>query len=402
MATDPIYDGLRTSSTDSFRFLEFKLAGKLITEPYNFTNPILKDTFDATNKMGIEEKWFNPSYQGRIDTVDGAIDDSADTKTFTVDNPDYLTIDDILQFVVGGEKVKITAINRSSGLVTVAARGAYGSTKAAHADGAQFVIMGNARPENWTRTDVPIKNFGGPEVTFTNYAQTFEIFDGTTTRLDTIEKYFNYLKKYDEGDRMEMKMTEFRNKVENQILHGDAPVAGVLGTSGSRFAGLPWIVRTNTVEVTDTKGLKITHLNTAFRKCKKYNGNPSWVLINDEQMQYISEGWTNGHVIDTVDDDMIGRSITRFKTFDGTVLKFIPLSEVPSNYLYLYTPGKIKVGQVPGEEFKILIDNPTALTDKTTICYRGTLNLKAPNEQMHFCSFLWDGILSPDGVSDAA
>jgi len=374
--------GAQTTTTQAFN-LDFPIDRLLLPDPSSMDAPVFALGYDPNANFPPIISYNHPYYRKRMDTIDGILDTTE--TSVDVHHYSYYEVGDIIK--INNEKMHVTAITPGSGeLGTLTVERHYQGTSAGeHADNDDVFIMSNSRKENTTGLITP--SYRTPGSLVYNYGQKFEITKIITEDMQAVEDA-NWVI-YSLAQEMELKTVEQLRKIELQCLIGDK-FAGDANEPPS-MGGIINEVQTNITTPEDGK-LTLNVINQAISNMKEGGAKVDTIILHHDTMrEIVAAEWGTQRFTSRL-DSQAGIYISEFLCYDNTVLKVIPVTQVPRRLFLMMSSNAWKVGPVAGANFKLYVDPPTADKDFTQISMRGKLNLRVFDEARNFARIVYTSV----------
>jgi len=280
-----------------------------------------------------------------------------------------LTVGDVVK--VENEYVVVKSVDRTGNTIDVWARGAGGTTGAAHTDTTAFTIIGKATH------DVDLKNvesFNERTGKYTNYVQTFlETVDQTFTDVNLARKAFEQRPQLfrEALDRMFRRLSKTvilgRQQAPTKSPHIPSMTSGILHQL-SDGGGERTPLRYNATGVTDPE----TILKNALITCWDQGGDPDTILINPANKrkydplieQFIRMSRQEARIVGTDNADAY--------SFQGKVLTFLQDQDYPTDRIGIVKMDRLRKGWVEGDGLRGPVIEPALSSREVRVSFQGT------------------------------
>ena len=283
-----------------------------------------------------------------------------------------LTVGDVLK--VESAIVVVKSVDRTAFTIDVFARGAGGSTGAAHADTTAFTIIGKAINDPDLKN---VESFAEQTGKYVNYAQTFvETIDMTFT--DDIQAR----KEFEQRPQLIMEAMDrmFRRLSKTAILgQKNAPVkstlvpgmtAGILHQLATDGDGnrVRTPLRYNASGVTDPE----TILKNALISCWNQGGNPTHIYINPANKRKFDPLMEQFIRVSRGEAGVVGTDNGTAYMFQGKVLPFVQDQDMPTDRIEIVTENRIRKGWRVGDIMRGPILEPQASSRELRYSLQGS------------------------------
>lgn len=331
------------------------------------------------------EMW-NQVIHDRIDTLNGAINDSA--TSVVVDNDKYYSINCTIQ--IDDEVMLVSAINYSTHTLTVSR--AFAGSAASHADDSTIYIGPQVMPEVYTSLMNTTVTQNALPTPFYNYAEQFFVDISASELQENVAQ---------NGDQnmetlLQRKITLMKRQMELKTILG-IPKAPANSTTSGAMGGVKYFTQNNggLVHASVDSELTFDDLRLAALEMDRRGGVPKWLVMEANNWNTISKGW-----IDTImasrRDTTVGTIINQLETPFG-VLQILPIHDIPRNWMLLLDTDYITMAPVANQGFTRYEKKPGADTTIHSVIYRGWYSLRIEAIENSCCLINGFTTVSADG-----
>lgn len=319
------------------------------------------------------------------------------TTTILVDSTDSINIGDYLY--VDTELIgPVSAVTPATPSVT-AARGAGGSTAAAHIDNAVVMIMPPSAAENMTSYTTNSRYYSAASTSAFNIAQQVHIVVEKTELMEFQEESNNVYSTYSRN-WFEREKTNMRAKMENALIYGQRVERTAVSDAGM-MGGLVFmhgLYGNADLNVARTGDLRFEDITRSAVNIEEARGSVNTILMAPLQLDIINRGWGD-HRITSREDPVVGGKVTTFDTGFG-LLKIVTSPKLPTNTMYVFNSNDIKMGPVRSSAMNLgwaVVEPPVQANVKQTVM-RCMFNSMFYNLKTNFAKITWTGNVDADGI----
>jgi len=319
------------------------------------------------------------------------------TTTILVDSTDSINIGDYLY--VDTELIgPVTAITPATPSVT-AARGAGGSTAAAHVDDAVVMILPPASAENMSSYTTNSRYYSASATAAYNIAQQIHIVVEKTELMEFQEQSNNVYSSYSKN-WFETEKDNMRAKMENALIYGQRQAPVVVGDAGM-MGGLMYmhnLYGNADLNIAVNGDLKFENVTRSAVNIEAVRGRANTILMSPLDKDIINRGWGD-HRITTRTDPVIGGDVTTFDTGFG-LYKILTTNKLPAKTMYVFNSSDLKMGPVrfSGKNMGWAVVEPPIQGNVKQTVLRCMFNTMFYNLKTNFSKITWTGVVDADGI----
>lgn len=299
--------------------------------------------------------------------------------SMTADAVKGLTVGHVLK--VGDEVVIVKSVDRSANTIDVLARGAGGTTAAAHSAGAAYSVIGFAGEDEDLKN---VESVNEKTAAYQNYCQTiFETIDWT--------KHGEYLTKgYSEQNASILLVREAEIRTAEMLarmaIHG-VKMKQVGSTTRYMSAGLiSQLTDTNsgtreTLTYNASGDLTQAKLMAALKQIFDKGGNPDTIWVNPTVKSYINNmpfANTSLNFNTNTGDHTAGGQYVSKVDYEGAILNVRVDADMPTNALAIVTMASCKKNWLENDGLR-LVDEPQKSSREMRKSLQGSLGFAIEN-----------------------